>query len=192
MNKKFTPFIAVVILIGVGFFILTKQNPKPFTPIVESTPPASPSATTEKKPTVDTSNWTIYINKTFGYTLKFPVTYQVPLQSEKQKSQIGVDNNMVVQKKSDSTGNSLIVIDVNLDKDNLSLKDYMNNSLKIYSITGPLISYDFNGYDSLFNKNQPGTNVFVKNGINIYHISAPSASSDKEVGDIVATFKFTQ
>ncbi len=139
----------------------------------------------------DTSNRTVYTNKTFGYSLKFPATYWVPVQTEGEKSQLGVDNNIGVERTSDPRGSSVIVIDVDQNKDDMTLGDYMNKNLKMYEITGPLITYNFNGYDSLFNKNQPGTNVFVKQGQYIYHIIASTASTDKEVGDIVATFKFT-
>ena len=139
---------------------------------------------------IDTSSWTVYTNKTFGYSLKFPATYEVPPQAEKEISQKGVDNNISVERKA-NPGSSVVIIDVNLNKDNMSIEDYMNKNLKLFGITGPLISYNFNGYDSLFNKNQPGTNVFIKQGRYIYHITASTASSDKEIGDILATFKFT-
>src|SRR3989344_9202013 len=60
----------------------------------------------------DMSSWETYTNKTFGYSLKFPATYQVPSQTEKQKSQLGIDNNIAIEKKSDPNGNSVIIIDV--------------------------------------------------------------------------------
>lgn len=192
MNKNLLIGVVLILLVGVGFFVLTKQSSQTSAPVTNSESQPSPSVITEQKSITDTSNWTVYTNKTFGYSLKFPVTYQVPSQSEKQKSQLGVDNNITVEKKSDPSGSSVIVIDVNLNKDNLSLGDYMNKNLKMFGIDGPLVNYKFNGYDSLFNKNQPGTNVFIKQGQYIYHITATTASSDKEVGDIVATFKFTQ
>lgn len=276
MSKKILIVVIVILSVGVGFFVLTKQNPKPPTPVTNSEPQSSPSVITEQKITLigtvkqlnnngdpaqysyelalnspffdklqatgnstvskmpilsrdkvlqdslkgyvgkeiaaegsmawglgesrylevsaidDMSSWKTFTNKTFGYSLKFPATYQVPPQSEKQKSQVGIDNNISVEKKSDPTGSSVIIIDVNLSKDNISLKNYMDTHLKLFSITGPLISYNFNGYDSFINKNQPGTNVFVKNGNNIYHITASTAAQDKEIGTILTTFKFTQ
>jgi hypothetical protein len=140
----------------------------------------------------DISSWTLYTNKTYGYSLKLPTTYQVPAQSARQISQLGVDNNIAVEKKSDPNGSSVIVIDVYPNKENMSLADYMNSNLKTLNITGPLTSYNFNSYDSLINKNQPGTNVFLKNSSNIYHITASTASQDTEIGGIIATFKFTQ
>ena len=112
-------------------------------------------------------SWTTYTNKTYGYGLKFPATYEVPSQTEKEISKLGIDKNIVVKKKSDPSGSSVIMIDVNLNDEGLSLKDYMNKNLKLFGITDPLASYNFNGYDSLFNKNQYGINVFVKNGNNL-------------------------
>lgn len=70
----------------------------------------------------------------------------------------------------------------------MPLKDYPDKNLKLLGITGPLVSNNFNGYDSLFNKNQPGTDVFVERFHLVYHIVAPTASTDKEIGDIMATF----
>jgi len=188
MNNKKTIYLvigAVVFLSCVVFGLSSSKNQ------LEKQILPSPTPIVEQKTTNNTSSWIVYANTTFGYSLKFPATYQVPPQTQKEISQIGIDNNIGVEKKSDLTGNNLIVIDVNINKDNLSLDDYMNQNLKLYGISGPLISYKFNGYDSLFNKNQPGTDVFVKQDQYIYHVSAPTASSDKEIGSIVATFKFT-
>ncbi|MDO8611019.1 MAG: hypothetical protein Q7R95_10870 [bacterium] len=139
---------------------------------------------------IDTTNWTLYTNKTYGYSLKFPTTYEVPPQTEKEISQKGVDSNICIKRKSNNTCSVLIEFWENIG--NLSLKDYVNKNLNLFGITGPLVSYNFNGYDSLLNKNQSGTDVFVKQGQYIYHINAPTASSDKEVEDIIATFKFTE
>ena len=265
----------VVLVVGIGFFVLTKQNSQPSVPVTNSQSQPSPSVITEQKITLigtikwlnpsdpaqysyeltleypfydelnsaentdsnkvpilsrdkalqdsikgyvgkevaveglmawglaesryleistitDMSSWTVYTNKTFGYSLKFPATYQVSPKTTKNINQVDLDNNIAVIKEENPGGNSVIVIDVNLDKDNLSLKDYMDKNLKTFGIDGPLLSYTFNGYDSLLNKNQPGTNVFIKRGNNIYHITASTASQDKEIGNIVATFKFTK
>ena len=273
MNKKLLIGVITILLVGIGFFVLTKQSSQPSVPITKSEPQASPSVITEQKirligtikwlnpsdpaqysyeltlnfpfydklestgdqyvskmpilsrdkvlqdsingyigkevvaeglmawglaesryleisTITDMSSWTVYTNKTFGYSLKFPATYEVPPQSEKEKSQKGVDNNIVVRKLNSST--SALIIDVYQDKENISLNDYMNQNSKQLGITGPLLSDRFNGNESLANKNQPGINQFVKQGLFIYHITASIASSDKEVGDIVATFKFTK
>lgn len=177
--------VLILLITGTGLYYFGKH-------LTANQTVANPTPITAQKSTIDTSGWTVYTNKTYGYTIKFPATYEVPPQTEKEKSQLGVDNNIGVERKSDPIGSSVIVIDVNQNKDNLSLGDYMEKNLGMFGITGPLVSYDFNGYDSLFNKNQPGTNVFIKQGQNIYHITVSTASSDKEIGDIVATFKFTQ
>lgn len=139
-----------------------------------------------------TLSWTVYTNKTYGYSLRFPSTYQIPPQSEKEISQLGIEKNIVVKRKSDPSGSSVIIIDVYLNNDGMPLKDYLDKNLKLFGITGPLVSYNFNSYDSLFNKNQPGINVYVERFHLVYHIVAPTASSDKEVGNIVSTFKFSQ
>ncbi len=275
MNKNLLIGAIVILSVGIGFFVLTKQNSQTSVPVTKSEPQLSPSVITEQKITLigtvkllnnnsdpaqysyeltlnfpfydklestgnsyvskmpilsrdkvlqedikryvgeqvaveglmawglaesrylevsaitDMSSWTLYTNKTYGYSLMFPTTYEVPPQSEKQKSQLGVDNNTVVEKKSDPSGSSVIVIDVNQDKDTLSLGDYMDKNMKMFGINGPLLGGIFNGYDCVFNKNQPGTNVFLKQGQYVYHITAPTSSTDKEVRDIVATFKFT-
>lgn len=177
MKKIISIVILAVILIGGGAYYF-KQQAKPVS----------------KPVAVDaTANWKTYTNTTYGYTLRYPDTYEVPPQTKKQISQLGIDGNIGIEKKSESNGSSVttIVINVNTDKDNMSLSDYLNKNLKLLGITGPLISYNFNGYDSLVNKNQPGTDVFIKRGQYVYHIVAPTASSDKEIENIVATFKFT-
>lgn len=171
----------------VYFFVTRKNNLGPTAPLGAPVPTQTPTAPATS---VDTSSWILYTNKTFGYSLKFPAAYQVPPQTAKEISQLGADNNIGLERKSDPSGSSVIVIDVNTDKGNVSLGDYVNKNLEMFGITGPLVSYNFNGYDALFNKNQPGANVFVKHGQYVYHITASTASSDKEIGDIVATFKF--
>jgi len=140
----------------------------------------------------DLTNWKTYTNKTFKYSLKYPEAYQVSFQTEKEKNQLGVDNNIEVERKSDPSGTSVIVIDVYQDNENISLGDYMNQNSKQLGITGPLLSDRFNGNKSLANKNQPGVNQFLKQGLYIYHLTAPTASQDKEIADIVATFRFTK
>lgn len=276
MSKKLLMGGILILLAGTGFFILTKQNSKPSTPIAKSEPQSSPLVIPEQKITLigtvkqlnnnsdpaqysyeltlnstfydelqstgnpyvskmpissrdkvlqdsikgyvgkevvmeglmawglaesrylevstisDLTNWKTYTNKTFEYSLKYPETYQVPIQTEKEKSQLGVDNNIEVERKSDPSSTSVIVVDVYQDKENISLDDYMNQNSKQLGITGPLLSDRFNGNESLANKNQPGVNQFVKQGLYIYHITAPTASQDKEVGYILSTFKFTQ
>ncbi|MFA6519022.1 MAG: hypothetical protein WCV93_05250 [Candidatus Shapirobacteria bacterium] len=172
--------ISVIVVAFGALYLLTPHS---------STTPIQ-TQITEQKPVTDSSNWTVYTNPTYSYSIKFPANYQVPPQTAKEKSQLGVDNNISLYKINPSVGD-LIIIDVSQNPNNLSLEDYMNENSKLYGITGPLVSYSFNNYDSLLNKNQPGTNVFVKYGQYIYHITAPTASSDKEIGDIVNTFKFT-
>jgi len=275
MNKNLLIVAIIILFAGVGFFVLTKQNSQPFTPVTNSEPQPSPSVITDQKITligtvkrlnnnsdpaqysyeltlnspfydkleyttgneyvskmpilsrdkalqdsikgyvgkevaaegliefglaesrflnvvaiVDLSSWKTYLNKTYNYNLKFPAIYQISPQTEKQKSQLGIDNNIVVRKLDSST--SVMIIDVYQDKENVSLDDYMNQNSKQLGITGPLLSDRFNGNESLANKNQPGINQFVKQGLYIYHITASTASSDKEVANIVATFKFTK
>lgn len=144
---------------------------------------------------VDMSSWNTYTNETYGYNLKFPDTYEVSPQTEKQKSQLGVDNNIGIINKSDPNGDNVIVVNVTTDKSDISLQEYENKYLK--NTDYPMISGKFNGYDSLSSRGvmQNGKvvqNVFIKQNQYIYHIVIFSAASlEKEIGDIVATFRFT-
>lgn len=182
MNKKLLIGAMAILLVGFGFFVLTKQNSQPSVPVTKSEPQPSPSVITEKKPTADTSNWTVYVNKTYNYSVKFPRTYELQPGNEEQ--------NMCIRLNVDSPCE--VLINVYPNKDNLSLEDYLSNQSIAFSIDGPLIPYNFNGYDTLFDKNQLGTNLFIKRGLTVFRFVASKASSDKEIGDIVATFKFTQ
>lgn len=129
----------------------------------------------------DTSSWTNYVNKTYGYSLKFPVNYE---------RQPGTDEQTTCVRLISTISPCIVLINVYDNKDNLTLDNYLNTKLKSYPIDGPLIPYNFNGYNTLFNKNQPGMYLFIKRGLYVYVFNAPTASSDKEVGDIVTTFKF--
>lgn len=142
----------------------------------------------DKKSNSNTSSWTLYTNKTHGYSLSFPTSYEIRTQTDKEISQMGVDSVICIGKKLNSNCDIRIVFWENIG--NLALGDFVNKNLSLFEITGPLVKYDFNGYDSLFNKNQPGTDIFVKQGQYVYHIVASTASSDKEIGDILTTFKF--
>lgn len=274
MNKNFLIVVIVILLIGVGFFVLTKQNSQSPAFLTNSESQPSPSTNTEQKITLigtvkrlsnnsdpaqysyelalnfpfydklqstgnsnvskvpilsrdkvlqdsikeyvgkevavdglmawglaesrylevsrisDMSSWTVYTNKTFGYSLKFPETYQIPAQTEKEISQKEIDSNIVVKRTSDLSGSGVIMVDVSPNNNDMSLENSRETNLKLFGITGPLNSYNFNGYDSLFNKNQLGMNVYIKHGLYLYHVNAPTASQDKEVENIVATFKF--
>ena len=176
--------IVLVGVIGLGGYYFQKQSRQSL-----SIAP-TPTETTSPVTSIDTSSWTVYINKTFGYSLKLPATYQIPAQTEKEISQKGIDSNIVVKRTSDLSGSGVIIIDVSPNNDDMSIENSRETNLKLFGITGPLNSYNFNGYDSFFNKNQPGMNVYVKHGLYLYHVNAPTAAQDKEVGDIVATFKF--
>ena len=157
--------IVLVIFISLGGYYLEKQKRIP-------------------------SSWTVYTNKTYGYSLKFPKAYEFRPQSEKEISQLGVDTLIGIENKSER-GNKLIAISVNIDKSDMSLEEYMDKNLKAYGITDPLTKYVFNGYESLLNKNQLGTNVYIKRANYVYNIAvAKNAAFDKELGAIAATFKF--
>lgn len=169
MNKNLLIGIITILLVGIGFFALTKQNSQP-----------SPSVITEQKVTTDTSNWTVYTNKTYSYSIKFPKNYEVQLGNEEQNTCIRPNVGSPCK----------VFINTYPNKDNLSLKDYLSKQSIAFLIDGPLIPYNFNGYDSIFNKNQLGTNLFTKRDLTVFHFVASEASSDKEIGDIVATFKF--
>lgn len=196
MNKKFVPFIAVVILIGVGFFILTKQDPKPFTPIVVSTPPASPSATTEKKPTIDTSNWKTYTNTTYNYSIRLPSTY--PDNSEKNIDQSSgeLDLKMVT---------SSVWVAVWKNSGNLTTDEWLKESGNMVGKnTYPAQKTTFNGYDALVSNRGQSTNwYFISHGNYIYEVEdnetigtaptfKPTQQQIQDQKEILSTFKFTQ
>lgn len=158
--------ISIIVLLGLtvfGFrsYYLRKQN--------------------EQKPIPSTPNWTVYVNKTYGYSFKFPASYEVQPGNEEQNTCLRVQS---------GDGRCVVLINVYDNNKNLTLIDYLKENSTSFGVTGPLIDYDFNGYKSLFNKNQPGTNLFMGRGVNVYRIIASEASSNKEVGDIVATFRF--
>lgn len=129
----------------------------------------------------DTSSWTNFVNNTYSFNIKFPITYEVQPGAEEQNTCVRVKL---------SAGECVVLINIYEDKDNLTLDSYLNKNIDSFAISGPLVSYDFNGYDSLLSKNQPGTELFIKRGSSVYRFTASKASSDKEVGDIMATFRF--
>lgn len=62
MNKnRRIGVIAILLLVGIGFFALTKQNSKP-----------SPSVITTTAGVID--DWKIYTNTKYGYSIKYPST----------------------------------------------------------------------------------------------------------------------
>lgn len=174
-NQKIN-FLVIGIIVFVGYMVLgpggnylKKQNQS-------SQPP-----TIAQKAITDTSNWTNYVNKTYNFSIKFPTTYEVKPGEEEQ--------NTCVRAKIGDNG-CVVLINVYDNKNNLTLDTYLNNNTTKFAITGPLIPYNFNGYETLFNKNQPGTNLFIKRDLYVYRFIAIKASSDKEIESIVATFKF--
>ena len=271
MNKNLRIGVIAILLVGIGFFVLTQKNSQPSAPVTNSETQPSPSVVNDKKITLigtvkqldnnsdpaqysyeltlnfpfydelestgnqyvskmpilsrdkvlqdsikgyvgkeiaaeglmawglgesrylevsaisDMSGWKTYTsksygNKSYGFIIKFPINYEVLPGNDSQ--------NTCIRLNADSPCEVLINIYPN--KDNLSLEDYLNKEATAFSIDGPLIPYNFNGYETLFNKNEPGTNLFIKRDLTVYRFIAPKASSDKEIGAIVSTFKFTQ
>jgi len=174
MKNQKQNYLGIVVIVGFivfglgGIYLKKQSQPSPL-PIIE------------KKSITDTSNWTNYVNKTYSFNIKFPTTYEVKPGEEEQ--------NTCVRAKLGNDG-CVVLINVYDNKDNLTLENYLNLKIKSFPVTGPLVNYDFNGYSSLFNKNQPGTNLFIKRGLYVYRFIATKASSDKEIENIVATFKF--
>jgi hypothetical protein len=108
-EKKNNLFKIAVIVIGIliilglfanAYLMFSKKE------IVNKTSDSTLIAT----PTPDvTAGWTTYINPTYSYSIKFPDTYEVPPQTEKQKSQLGIDNNICVALKDSNT--CLVIMD---------------------------------------------------------------------------------
>ena len=68
---------------------------------VNKPPDISLTATPTPTPDIN-ANWITYTNPTYGYSIKFPNTYEVPPQTEKQKTQLGTDNNICITLKGDT------------------------------------------------------------------------------------------
>ena len=180
-NKLIYIGIGIVIVIGlVGYSFGQSNSKKQNEPTALSVTPTV--VTAQQEIATDTSSWTEHTNKTYHFSIKFPKTYEVQPGSEEQNTCIRLNVDSPCE----------VLINVYPNNDNLSLEDYLSKKSIAFSIDGPLVPYNFNGYDTIFNRNQPGTNLFIKRGLTVFRFVASKASSDKEIGDIVATFKFTQ
>lgn len=69
-------------MVGFGAFYLGRQ-----------TTPQSPTSSSFPTIAEETVTWKTYINPTYNYELKYPDIYKILPQTEKEKSQLGVDTN---------------------------------------------------------------------------------------------------
>lgn len=58
---------------------------------------------TDQEQTIDTTSWKTYTNTTFKYQIKYPDGYQVMQQTDRQKSQLGVDENTCIASNTEKT-----------------------------------------------------------------------------------------
>ena len=169
----------VVVVIGVVYIVGTQGSR-----LATTTPLVVPAtiSDTERAVDINTSGWATHTNKTYGFSIEYPSTYQIQSGNEEQNTCIWLNSNSPCE----------VLINVYDNKGDLTLTDYLNKNLSSFAITGPLVSYDFNGYDSLLNKNQPGTYLFIKRGLWVYRFVAPKASENRVIEAMVNTFKFVQ
>jgi hypothetical protein len=196
-EKKSNLFKIVIIAIGIlivaglslnAYLMFSKKE-------TVTKPSDSPVIVT---PTSDTTaNWTTYANPTYGYSIKFPDTYEVPPQTEKQKSQLGVDNNMCVTLKNDNNNNCYISISVweeSVDEvvtrfgptDGSQSEDYTLGVIK-----GKIIIYKMGESTTQAKIFLPKPNV-TNETITLTYTNFPGdIETSKLIDQILSTFKFT-
>ena len=174
--------VLVVIVVGIGFLVLTSQNNKTPNLVTNLETQTSPTAVVENTQTPNSSDWNIYTNKTYNFSIKYPKTYEIQPGNEEQNTCIRLNVDSPCE----------VLINIYPNKDNMSLEAYLTKNTNAFVITGPLVPYNFNGYEATFNRNQPGTNLFMTRGLFIFRFVAAKANSNQEIGAIVSTFKFTQ
>ncbi len=138
------------------------------------------------------ANWKTYTNTTYGFSIKFPDTYEVPPQSSREISQLGKDSQACIESKAD--GICRVVFYVVDNPQGLSASEYVRTLPEI-----PLNDYlrqaqpvIFNGYAALTwsTSNAIGYMVGNINGTTIVEIRASDNTSILK--QILSTFKFTQ
>lgn len=85
--------IGIVILVASGAYYLGRQ-PTPNQSAVVTSPPSSSTTSDE------TAIWQTYKNYTYKYEIKYPGDYRILPQTDKEKSQLGVDANTCITLKS--------------------------------------------------------------------------------------------
>lgn len=122
MNQKgFVPLLIVsLVAILVGGYVLYSKQKSSNPPALQPTPQASSSA--------EMANWKTYTNSTFKYQLKYPNSYAVVPQTDKQKSQLGVDQNVCLNKEG-------------LEVCKLLINVFSLNNYKLIDNTGGFIFY---------------------------------------------------
>jgi hypothetical protein len=141
---------------------------------------------TSDSPMID---WKTYINPTYNYSIKYPPEYSVPPQSDRQKSQLGVDNNMCVTKISDGTCS--VVFDVS-NANGLTLEEWVKKNHTLFTEYGgkqiEATKTTFNGYEAMTARNETQLIYYILKGTHIYVLSG---STDEVESTILYSFKFT-
>src|SRR3989338_8671445 len=92
MNKKLLTVAIVVLVVGIGFFVLTKQNSQPSVPVTNSQSQPSPSVITEQKITlIGTIKW---LNPSDPAQYSYELTLEYPFYDELNSAE-NTDSNKV-------------------------------------------------------------------------------------------------
>ena len=199
-------FLLVGILIlaaaGGAYFLGRSTSPKPSaTPVVSPASPAqrgeqTPQPTSTPSPsntspaptgTAETANWKTYTNTAFGYSIKFPDTYAVSSQSDKEKSQLGDASRCIVTK---IDGKCSVLINSFKNTAKLSLEEWVKKyeiPLSTYSGNAKISKSNLNGYNALSARNETQVVYYLENNSNIFYIES---SINQEDLSILDTFKF--
>ncbi|MEX2007148.1 MAG: hypothetical protein WD992_00020 [Candidatus Levyibacteriota bacterium] len=187
-------FFALLLMAGIAFgayyFSADKNsNSTKIATIVTPTPTPDPASNAADA----TANWKTYTNDTFSYSLKFPDTFTVPVQTSREKSQLGVDNNMCIKNKSDN--NCHIIINVYSISTGATLQQWIDdNKLLAYgtiqtrSSTG--LKINLNGNDGFILESFNGGNNYIfQHNNDIYVLELPKNYTEEDK-EILSTFKF--
>ena len=84
MNKNLRIGVIAILLVGIGFFVLTKQNFQPSAPVTNSEPQPSPSVITEQKiRLIGTIKW---LNPSDPAQYSYELTLEYPFYDELQST----------------------------------------------------------------------------------------------------------
>lgn len=180
--------IGILIIAGIGvvYYLSRSTSPKPSaTPTVVSQTP-QPTASSPATPD-ETADWKIYTNTTFGYSIRFPDTYEVSSQSDKEKSQLGDTSRCIVTK---IDGQCSILINSFKNTENFSLENWVKKyqiPLTTYGGNAEVTKSNLNGYNALSARNETQVVYYLENNSNIFYIES---SINQESLSILDTFKF--
>lgn len=186
-NHHWLSILGVGLLIGLligagGFYVLNMQKTKTQAPITtEQTTQVAPTL-----PTDETANWKTYTNPTYHYSIKFPNTFEVPPQSEREISQLGKDSNMCVQEKATTT--CRIVINVYQNTVDISTEDWIKQHPSLIIDKPTVAQTTINGLQVQKLTNSNKTAYVFTYGPNIVVLLSETNAQYQKIMD---TFQFT-